>query len=163
VLAAEVVPDLDEPEVLLEPEFDEAPQPPVRPPLPSPISLDEPDGTSVEVEVATVDDTITPIEPPRPEPSMEPELPPPPRRQPDESAINRIRETLESTGDIKPQPRADAAETFMVPPSKLEEAEPAILSPPDDLAGLDDEDSLDLGGDDDSMTLPPDLDDLDDE
>jgi hypothetical protein len=111
----------------------------------------------VDVDVSPVDDTLSPVEAPAPHapPELDSDLAPPPGRPLAEGAISSIRHTLESTGDIKPQVRQDAAETFMVPPSSLEEAEP--LAAPD-LEG--DEDALDLG---DTLDLGGDLDDLDEE
>jgi hypothetical protein len=151
----EVEPDLDEPEVMLEP--DDSGEPMV-------------DVSSVEQVPETVnilkDDTFSP-------PPFEP-LPRPPAEIPGPAAspsagignaVAQIRETLEATGDLKPRAAGNAAETFMVPPASLQEAQLAA----EDLDSLDDfdapdDDSLDLGSDSDSLSIGEGLlDDLDDE
>jgi hypothetical protein len=82
-----------------------------------------------------------------------------------DSAVRQIRKTLEATGDLKPQLQNQASETFMIPPSSLEEAQ--ISSEDLDITHSFDEpeeDSLDLDSDPNSLDLGDGLlDDLDDE
>jgi hypothetical protein len=157
-LDAEIEPDLDEPEVLLEPD-DDYPVPPT--PGGPPRQAASGDDTGISVDVVPVDDTISaPFHPPG--------------QQGVGEAINSIRQTLEATGDIKPQAgrqsaaqKNEAAETFMVPSSSLVEAETMAADSLGDLDSLDDapdleadDDSLDLS---DSLDLDGDLGDLDDD
>jgi hypothetical protein len=132
--------------------------------------LEPDDTTDSPVEVMTVahgpesidlleDDTFSP--PPSPAGQkpvgFAPELP----SSDTDSAVQKIRQTLEATGDLKPQP----AETFMVPPAELEEAkiDAEDLDPIQDFE-IPDDDSLDFDTNSSSMDLDKDLlDDLDDE
>jgi hypothetical protein len=139
--------------------------------------LEPDDGAEMTVEVSSdtsIPETVTlleddtfsppPYNPNQRPPTVAPELPVTPSSQ-GESTVQRIRETLESTGDLKPQSSNPMAETFMVPPGSLEEAKLAV----EDLDTLQDfevheDDSLDLDSDSDSMSLGDGLlDDLDDE
>ena len=151
----EVEPDLDEPEVMLEP--DDTMEPPVEV---STLSQG-PNGVNL-----LEDDTFSPPPPPPPgqrPPSISPELPSLPPQVSDPT-VQTIRQTLESTGDLKPQVAAAPGETFLVPPAAIEEARVAD----EDLDALSDfeipdDDSLDIA-ESDSMDLGQDLlDDLDDE
>ena len=97
------------------------------------------------------DDTFSPppLNPNVRPPSAGPELPEAPINH-NGAAVQMIRQTLESTGDLKPQeafsaPVSPAAETFMVPPDSLQEA----LAPAGELDALPDFDSAD----DDSLDL----------
>jgi hypothetical protein len=151
---SEVEPDLEETEVMLEPEES----------ADSPLEVST---ISAEPEPAGLleDDTFSPPQiTPGQMPMAPPELPPAPVATED-PAYQKIRQTLEATGDLKPKPTDPMAETFMVPPASLEEAKPAF----EDLDALpdfdaDDDDSLDLGSDSESMSFGDELlDDLDDE
>jgi hypothetical protein len=157
----EIEADLDEPEVLLEPD-DDFPAP--ASPGGAPRQAAAGDDAGISIDVVPVDDTMSSTTPP---PS------PPPGQQGVGDAISSIRQTLEATGDIKPQAarqaaqKSEAAETFMVPSSSLEEAVPMTADSLGDLDSLDDapdletdDDSLDLS---ESLDLDGDLGDLDDD
>jgi hypothetical protein len=80
------------------------------------------------------------------------------------NTAQEIRQTLESTGDLRP---LEAAETFMVPPDNLVEAASPSSNNIDNIDFNDfdstDDDSLDLDSAPDSLDLGGGLDDLDDE
>jgi hypothetical protein len=125
--------------------------------------IDEPEeisgalSPSDDIDVVAVDDTYSPLEVTVEGSGEEPS------HAPNKPAIDHIRQTLVSTGDI-PAGKSDISETFMVPPSKLEPAESAAIDAfNDDLPDLDADDSLDLDDDTDSVDLADSLDDLDDE
>ncbi|MDR1310056.1 MAG: hypothetical protein LBL95_09220 [Deltaproteobacteria bacterium] len=148
-VSAEVEPLLDEPEVMLEPDD----------------GTEAPGDEGVEVVSLIEDDTFSPppIIPGQRPPMVQPEIPPNPALA-GENTVQKIRQTLVSTGDLKPNDEGPG-ETFMVPPSSLVEAQVSLddLDSIDDLAPPDD-DSLDLGSEAESLDLGGDLlDDLDDE
>jgi hypothetical protein len=140
-----------EPEVLLEP--DDLPA--------APTDLSQ----SLDAVSIHEDDTFSP--PPSGSlPLFVPEAETPPLPQQDDK-LKEIRENLEATGDLPPQP----TETFVIPSASLEEAPmaapqpaPASSDPLGSLSDFDslDDESLDLGGGD-SLDLGASLDDLDDE
>ncbi|MDR3134610.1 MAG: hypothetical protein LBU69_00780 [Deltaproteobacteria bacterium] len=127
-------------------------------------------------EVSTIEVTVTPKEPesvslleddtyspPPITPDLTPELPASPAKG--DSAVQKIRQTLESTGDLRPQAPKAPTETFMIPPANLEEAKLAVEDL-DNLSDFDtpDDDSLDLDGEAESLDLGDGLlDDLEDE
>ncbi|MDR1655960.1 MAG: hypothetical protein LBT47_00175 [Deltaproteobacteria bacterium] len=186
VLTAE--PDLEEPEVLLEPEIDDldisetaaavqAPPPKAPPTLrdtPVPNQSKIPTAlTDDDIDVA-LDDTLGPVEvavvapavaraAPSPPPSSTRPITPVGTNTPNQT-VSQIRQTLEPTGDVNAAPSSlNPSETFMVPPTNLEEADLESANDLKDLPDLDsDDDTLDLG-DGESLNLSDSLDDLDDE
>jgi hypothetical protein len=154
-ITTDIEPDLEDPEVLLEP--DEIPN------QAAAVSQAAKQGDGLDiVNILEEDDTFSPPEPGS-IPMSYPETPPLAQSLGGDGPARSIRRTLEATGDLRPQ----AAETFMVPSDNLEEAEDLEAMPSLDSVDLDgfdaaDDDSLDLGGDD-NLDLGGSLDDLDDE
>jgi hypothetical protein len=153
-IAAEIEPEVEEAEVMLEP--DDSSVSPVE-------AVSEPENLD-EVSLLE-DDTFspTPVVRSQTPPTTNPEIAPNPALENSDSTVQKIRQTLVSTGDLKPQPQV--SETFVVPPSSLLEAQitPENLDTIQDF-DIPDDDSLDLDSTSDSLDLGDDLlDDLDDE
>jgi hypothetical protein len=152
---AEFESELDEPEVMLEPDDTN-------------VTTDAPGNEAESFDEISLmeDDTFSPapLVPGQKPPGTTPELPSNPELY-GSSTAQKIRQTLESTGDLKPQPQGVPAETFMVPPASLEEAQvtPEELDTLSDFE-VSDDDSLDLDSEADTLDLGEDLlDDLDEE
>jgi hypothetical protein len=136
---------IDEPEVMLEPDVED--------------NQANQEPRNFEVDLLD-DDQFETSQPPTALAATEPS-----QKEINDSTLQRIRKTLEQTGDLKPSPAQSApSETFMVPSSSLEEAQVEEVGDMDiDQIGSLDDDSLDLDPGHDDLDLSASLDDLDDE